>query len=254
MILSVKCRPDPFAVVIVAVLLFGLSGFGREIRLPEDAPLAGQVVIADWFYKQEGDELVPREFQAWPGKGGMRSADWFDGRIKANRGDVIVLAPGLYKADLWVFTPGLTITTEAAAEALGEIWGTVEIDADNVTLDRIAVVGPRKEDSSGHGIEVNREVVNRVAIRNCRIEENEWMGIHIIGPRGEIGELRVEDCQILENGSFGIEAQSVKRLVITGCTITANSEGLHIGSYVETVEMHDNVIAGNRDADVTRKE
>ena len=72
--------------------------------------------------------------------------------------------------------------------------------------------------------------------------------------RGAIGELRVENCQVLNNGSYGIEAQSVRKLVITGCTIAGNSEGVHVGSHVDQVEMHDNAISGNRVVDVYRKD
>ncbi|MCK4356881.1 right-handed parallel beta-helix repeat-containing protein, partial [Candidatus Bipolaricaulota bacterium] len=129
---------------------------------------------------------------------------------------------------------------------------TVEIDADGIILNRIAVTGPRKHYSSGHGIEVNREVVDRITIRNCLVEDNEWMGIHVIGPRGEIREFRVENCEVLNNGSFGIEAQGVENLIITGCTIAENHDNGDIGSNVSNVEMSDNVIYGNG-LDVYRK-
>jgi len=236
--------------------LIGLSVLSEEIHLPDGKPLSGTVLIAESFYEQirGEDELVPLEFQAWPGSSGFRDADWFNMRIEAHPGDVLILSPGQYKADLWVFVSGITITTEPDVEEMAEIWGTVEIDADGIILDRIAVTGPRKHYSSGHGIEVNREVVNRITIRNCLVEDNEWMGIHVIGPRGEIREFRVEDCEVLNNASFGIEVQSVENLIITGCTITGNSEGVHIGSNVLNVEMSDNVISGNRLVDVYRKD
>ena len=234
--------------------LIGLSVLSEEIHLPDSTPLSGTVLIAESFYEQirGEDELVPLEFQAWPGSSGFRDADWFNMRIEAHPGDVLILSPGQYKADLWVFAPGITITTEPDAEEMAEIWGTVEIDADGIILNRIAVTGPRKHYSSGHGIEVNREVVDRITIRNCLVEDNEWMGIHVIGPRGEIREFRVENCEVLNNGSFGIEAQGVENLIITGCTVTGNKEGVHIGSNVSNVEMSDNVIYGNG-LDVYRK-
>lgn len=235
--------------------LIGLSVLSEEIHLPDSTPLSGTILIAESFYEQirGEDELVPLEFQAWPGSSGFRDADWFNMCIEAHPGDVLILSPGQYKADLWVFAPGITITTEPDAEEMAEIWGTVEIDADGIILDRIAVTGPRKHYSSGHGIEVNREVVDRITIRNCLVEDNEWMGIHVIGPRGEIREFRVEHCEVLNNGSFGIEVQGVENLIITGCTITGNSEGVHIGSNVLNVEMSDNVIYGNRLVDVYQK-
>ena len=233
--------------------LIGLSALSKEIHIPVDAPLAGTVLIAESFYEQvKGeDDPVPLQFEAWQ-NGVMRPSDWFDMRIEAHPGDVLILSPGQYKADLWVFAPGITITTEPDAEGMAEIWGTVEIDADGIILERIAVTGPRKNNSSGHGIEVNREVVDRITIRNCLVEDNEWMGIHVIGPRGEIREFRVENCAVLNNGSFGIEVQGVENLIITGCTVTGNSEGVHIGSNISNVEMSDNVIYGNG-LDVYRK-
>ena len=241
---------------IVGCIFASLIALSEEIYLPGSTPLSGTVLIAESFYEQirGEDELVPLEFQAWPGSSGFRDADWFNVRIEAHPGDVFVLSPGQYKADLWIFTPGITITTEPDEEGMAEIWGTVEIDADGIILDRIAVTGPRKHYSSGHGIEVNREVVDRITIRNCLVEDNEWMGIHVIGPRGEIREFRVENWEVLNNRSFGIEVQSVKNLIITGCTITGNSEGVHIGSNVLNVEMSDNVIYGNHLVDVYRKD
>jgi len=242
-----------FVFVVVTCLSTYPLASAETIYLPSEIPLTGRVIIAESFYETVEDVLVPLQFQVWPGSHGTRDADWFDVRIEAHPGDLIILSAGTYPIALWVFAPGIKITTEEDAEEQAIIHGTVEIDADRVTLDRIAVVGARMYGLSGHGIEVNREVVNQITIRNCRVEGNEWMGIHVIGPRGEITELRIEDCQVLNNGSFGIEAQSVVNLIITGCTITGNSEGVHIGSYVISVEMHDNTIAQNRFADVFTK-
>jgi len=243
-----------FVFVVVTCLSTYPLVSAETIYLPGEVTLSGTILVAEAFYETVEDVLVPLQFQVWPGSHGMRDAEWFDVRIEAHPGDVIILSAGTYPIALWVFAPGIKITTEEDAEEQAIIHGTVEIDADRVTLDRIAVVGARMYSLSGHGIEVNREVVNQITIRNCRVEGNEWMGIHVIGPRGEITELRIEDCQVLNNGSFGIEAQSVVNLIITGCTITGNSEGVHIGSYVISVEMHDNIIAQNRFADVYRKE
>ena len=248
-----------FHIVLVGIAcaLAAVAGYGKEIHIPEEVQVFGQVIIAETgtlYEKGRDGQLVPRQFPAWPGDHGWRSADWFDVRIEADRGDVVVLDPSLHKFDLWVFAPAITITTQPNAETTAEIWGTVEIDADAVILDGIAVTGPRKDNSSGHGIEVNREMIDQVTIRNCRVEGNEWMGIHVIGPRGAIAEMRVENCFVADNGSFGIEAQAVRSLVIIGCTVTGNSEGVHIGSNVDAVEMCDNVITGNRDAEVFRKE
>ena len=183
--------------------LTGLSVLSEEIHLPDSTPLSGTVLIAESFYEQvKGeDDPVPLQFEAWQ-NGVMRPSDWFDVRIEAHPGDVIFLSPGQYKADLWVFVRGITITTEPDEEEMAEIWGTVEIDADGIILDRIAVTAPRKNNSSGHGIEV----------------------------------------------------QSVENFIIAGCTVTGNSEGVHIGSYVIHVEMNDNVIYGNRIVDVYRKD
>jgi nitrous oxidase accessory protein NosD len=235
--------------------LIGLSALSEEIHLPDSTPLSGTVLIAESFYEQvKGeDDPVPIQFEAWQ-NGVMRPSDWFDVRIEAHPGDVIILASRLYTADLWVFVSGITITTEPDEEEMAEIWGTVEIDADGIILDRIAVTGSRKNNSSGHGIEVNREVVDRITIRNCLVEDNEWMGIHVIGPRGEIREFRVENCEVLNNGSFGIEVQGIENLTITGCTVTGNSEGVHIGSNVLNIEMSDNAIYGNRLVDVYQKD
>ena len=239
---------NPRKAVILLLLLAGcagtvIAGWAREIHIPSEVVLTGHVVIADWFQREEYGKMVTREFQAWPGDRGWKSADWFDVRIEAQPGDVIVLAPGIHKADVWIYTPYLTVTTDPDEESLAELWGTLEIDADAVTLDRIAVVGGRKEGSSGHGIEINREFVNRITIRDCRSENNEWTGIHLIGPRGEIQELRVERCQIIGNGLDGLDAQSVRHLVLADCRIIGNGGnnpvgvGVRVGSDMGAVDI-----------------
>ena len=245
----------------LGLILGGAAALAAEIHLPGDTNLHGNVLIAEQFYKTEvvhGKQVqVPLPYRVWPGKNGMRDSDYFDVRIEAHPGDVIMLTAGTHKFDVWIYTPGITITTDPATAGMADIWGTVEVDADNVTLDGIAVTGPRKTErglSSGHGIELNREHVNKITIRNCLVKENEWMGIHVIGVRGEIEELRVEDSKIVDNGSFGIECQTVKNLVVTGCTITGNLEGVHIGSYVDNVILENNTITGNRKVDVYRKQ
>jgi hypothetical protein len=238
-------------ILIGLTLLVPVATLAREIHLPAEGALFGHVVIADWFTKIEKGVVVAREFQAWPGDRGWRSADWFDGRIEAHPGDVIVLSPGTYKVDIWVYTPNLTITTEPDEERLAEIWGTLEIDADRVTLDRIAVTGARKEGSSGHGIEINREFVNRMTLRDCRSENNEWTGVHLIGPRGEIQELCLERCQIAGNGLDGLDAQSIQHLVLTECQITGNGwnnpvgVGVRVGSYMGAVDVRECEISEN---------
>ncbi len=238
---------------IVVASVFGLLVLGAEIRIPADAPFTGTVLIAESFYKIVDNEKVPLEVAVWQGANGVRNTEWFDTRIEAHPGDVIVLAPGQYKADVWILAPQITVTTEAGTDEMADIWGTVEIDADGVTLAHIAVTGPRKDSSSGHGIEINRELVDTITIRDCRIEGNDWMGIHVIGPRGRISEMRIENCIVRDNKSFGIEAQSVDLLVITGCKITENDQGIHIGSNINSVVLEGNLITGNRSADVFRK-
>jgi len=247
--------------VLFLLSLVGVVTLGKEIRIPVDSPLSGQVVVAEWFYQNVGrDGLVPRQFEAWPGEVVVRSSDDFSVRIEAHPGDVIVLSAGQYVADLFVFTSNLTITTDPTAETRAQIWGTVEIDADGVVLERIAVVGPRKDASSGHGIEINRLFVRSILIRDVRVEDKDWTGIHIIGPRGEIDWLRVENCELVHNGLDGMDAQSVAHLVITGCTITDNGRsnqngvGVRIGSNVGSVVMTNNSIERNRLANVYRRE
>ena len=239
-------NPGKVLVIFLAIIGYaglGSTGWAREIHIPSEAVLTGHVVIADWFNKEEYGKVVAREFQAWPGDRGWKSADWFDVRIEARPGDVIVLAPGIHKADIWIYTPYLTVMTDPEGETLAEIWGTLEIDADAVTLDRIVVIGGRKEGSSGHGIEINREFVNRMTIRDCRSENNEWTGIHLIGPRGEIQELRVERCEITGNGLDGLDAQSIQHLVLADCRITGNGRnnpvgvGVRVGSYMGAVDI-----------------
>jgi hypothetical protein len=90
-------------VVFISSFLIGFSALPREVHLSDSTPLFGTVLIAESFYEQirGEDELVPLEFQAWPGSSGFRDADWFNVRIEAHPGDVLVLSPGQYKADLW---------------------------------------------------------------------------------------------------------------------------------------------------------
>jgi parallel beta-helix repeat protein len=240
--------------VVFLVGLLGVLGFANEIYLPALAPLSGTVLIAERFYEMVDDEPVPLPIAVWQGANGMRDTNWFDTRIEAHPGDRIIIAPGQYKVDIWIFTRDVTVTTEPDSAGIADIWGTVEVDADNVILDGIAVTGSRKNSSSGHGIEINRELLDTVTIRNCIIEGNEWMGIHVIGPRGVIDTMLIENCVVKNNSSFGIECQSTRDLVITGCTITGNQQGIHVGSNVSNVVLKDNTVTGNTEADIFRKE
>ncbi len=240
--------------VVVLIAVCGIGGLAAEIHLPAAAPLSGTVLIAESFTHMVEDEEVPNNLAVWQGANGMRTTAWFDTRIEAHPGDVIVIDPGQYKVDIWILTPRVTVTTDPNADGIADIWGTVEVDADGVILDHIAVTGPRKNMSSGHGIEVNREMLDTITIRNCLVEGNEWMGIHVIGPRGTISEMRVENCVIKNNASFGIECQGTENLIIIGCTITGNKQGIHVGSNVHHTDFQNNTVTGNSEADIFRKD
>ena len=243
-------------VILLLVLGNCLSVSGKEIRIPADAPLQSSVLIAERFEEWNGDEWVPLEFPAWPGDNGVRTSDWFAVHIEAHPGDVLILDPGEYTAQIWIFSPEITVMTAPGSDGLATILGTVEIDAGGVILERIGVTDSGNPRDSGHGIEIHREFVDSVTVRGCRSFENRWTGLHIVGARGRIRELRVEDCELGDNGMDGMDAITVDRLVIVGCTITGNGRdwsdgvGVRIGSSVLQIEMVDNVIEGNRYADV----
>ncbi len=230
----------------------------REIRLPDEAPVRGNVLVAEAFTKTVDGESVPTEFPAWPGSQGVKSSMWFSVRIEAHPGDVLVLAPGEYDAEIWIFTPDVTVCTDPAASGLAVIRGTIEVDADRVLLERLSVTASKDPTTSGHGIEVNRVYVRSITIRDCSSSENPWTGIHIIGAKGAIEELRVERCVLQNNGMDGMDSISVRRLVVMGCTITGNGwslstgVGIRVGRFVESLELVDNVVADNRYADVYR--
>ena len=237
-----------------------LGTHAETIYLPPAATLAGNVIIAEAFTERKGRETVPRAFSVWPGDRGVRDATWFDVRIEAHPGDILTLAPGSYDVQIWVFTDHVTLRTDPEANELAWVRGTIEIDADGVLIERIGVTNSTDSSGSGHGVEVHRDRVERLTIRSCRAEGNRWTGIHIIGATGAIQELRVEDCWLIGNGMDGMDASSMKSLVVAGCTITgngwdhANGVGVRIGYNVERVEMSDNLIEGNRFADVYRRE
>jgi len=249
-------RLFPPTLCVVLATVVASAGLGREIRIPAETPLQGSVLIAERFEEWNGDEWLPLAFPVWPGDDGMRTSDWFEVRIEAHSGDVLVLDPREYTAQIWIFASGITVMTEPEAGELATVLGTVEIDADDVTLERIGVTDSENPHDSGHGIEVNRELLDTVTIRGCRSSGNRWTGVHIVGARGRIRELRVEDCVLVDNGMDGMDAVTVDRLVITGCTITGNGWGLSTGvgvrilSSVLRIVMADNVIENNRFADV----
>ena len=140
-------------VVAFVVSTGAFAGLAREIRLPEEASLFGSVVIAERFVETVGrGEEIPVEFQVWPHDGGLRPATWFTTRIEAHPGDVITLAPGMYDAQIWIFTPGVTIRTDPESEDLAWIRGTVEIDADGILIERIGVTNSSDARDSGHGL------------------------------------------------------------------------------------------------------
>jgi len=236
------------------IAICGVIGLSVEIHLPAAAPLSGTVLIAESFMHMVEDAEVPNDLAVWQGANGMRTTSWFDTHIEAHPGDVIVIDPGQYKVDIWILTPGITVTTDPNVVEMADIWGTVEVDADGVILDHIAVTGSRKNMSSGHGIEVNRELLDIITIRNCLVEGNEWMGIHVIGPRGDIETMRIENCVVKNNKGFGIECQGTENLIITGCTITGNKQGIHVGSNVHHTDFENNVVTGNSEANIFRKD
>jgi len=238
------------AVIVCTAAVLGVCA---DVRIGN---ASGRVIVAPEFYRETRDGPVPLEFPAYPGERGIKSTDWFDTRIAAQPGDVIYLAGEVFDMALWVFTPNVVVTTAPGAGMRATIQGTLEIDADSVTVKGVNVVGPHahRYHSGGHGIEINRMFVDTVRIEDCRIERNDWMGIHVIGARGEIEEIRVVDCIVADNGSFGVEAQSVRRLIIESCTITGNREGVHAGSYVSELILIDNDITGNLEHNVWKKE
>lgn len=248
------------ALGVLAVLIAALSclSAAREIHLPAEAPLSGTVLIAEAFYETVGDEPVALEYLMWPQDWTTRNtSDAYDVHVEAHRGDTIVLSPGSYNADVWVFTPGVTITTDPTADDLAELWGTIEVVADRVTIERIAVVGDRKNNSSGHGIEVRAEAVDVIHVRGCRIEDNAWTGVHVISGTGnQLDELRVEDCIIRRNGMDGVDTYDVLKIVVSGCTISDNGwnfaggVGVRIFDVVEDVVLEASTITRNRSADV----
>ncbi|MDD5646813.1 MAG: right-handed parallel beta-helix repeat-containing protein [Candidatus Bipolaricaulis sp.] len=246
--------------VVVAALVALIAGFAeaREIRLPDEAPLVGNVLVAEAFTRTVAGEVEPIDYPAWPGSHGMKPSTWFTVRIEAHPGDVLVLATGDYDAEIWIFTPEVTVRTDPAATGYAVIRGTIEVDADRVTLERLSVTASLDPTSSGHGIEVNRDFVRSIAILDCSSSDNPWTGIHIIGAAGTIEELRVERCTLRNNGMDGMDSVSVRRLVVVGCTITANGwnlstgVGIRVGRLVESLELVDNVVTGNRYADVYR--
>nr|MBN1857820.1 hypothetical protein [Candidatus Bipolaricaulota bacterium] len=134
-------------VVLLLCAVVPATVAAREILIPGGSALEGNVAIAEWFYRPadaDGFE-EPRVFQVWPGDNGLREPDYFDTLILAAPGDVIVLAPGSYTADLWIYSPNITITTAgSSASGSGDsgataqdpasdqmvrasIWGTIEI-------------------------------------------------------------------------------------------------------------------------------
>ena len=243
--------------VVLCLASMVVGAVAREILIPEETTMQGDVAIAEWFYRTDVEgNTIARELQVWFREDGLREPDYFDTLILASPGDVIVLSPGSYTADLWIYSPGITITTAQDPDSdeivRASIWGTVEIDADRVVLDGIEVTGPRKHLSSGHGIVVNREVARLVTIRNCRSVDNDWTGIHMIGARGQMAEMRVENCELSGNGMDGLDAQNIDSVIITGCTVTGNGvAGLRINRYINNLVLENNIVTGNRAGDIT---
>lgn len=246
-------RSGGIALVLTALTIAAAwPAMCAEVRV---SGVAGRVIIAPEFYRETSEGPVALEFPAYPGAGGVKPADWFDARITAHPGDTILLEARTYDMALWVFTPDVRITTAPEAEGRAAIQGTLEIDADGVVIDGIDVIGPHahRYHSGGHGIEINRRYVRNVLIQDCRIERNDWMGVHVIGTGGTIETITIVNCLIADNGSYGVEAQSVSRLVIVGCTITGNNEGVHAGSQVGELVISDSQVHGNRTHDIWRK-
>lgn len=246
-------------VAVTILLVVGQLALAREIHVPLDVQLSGNVLIAEQFGEYSGDEWIPIEFPAWPGERGLRPSSWFSVLIEAHPGDVLILAPGAYECQLWIFTPQITVMTDPESAELAVVQGTIEIDADRVTLERIGVTDSSLSGTSGHGIEINGKLLDYVTIRQCRSSGNRWTGIHMIGTRGRIVEMRVESCELVDNGMDGMDANNIEHLIVTGCTITgngwdlSNGVGIRIGSNVQTAELDNNIVANNRSEDIYRR-
>ena len=247
-------------VVVTILLVAGQLALAREIHVPQDVQLSGSVLIAEQFVEYSNKEWIPIEFPAWPGERGLRPSSWFNVLIEAHPGDVLILAPGVYQAQLWIFAPQITVMTDPDYAELAVIQGTIEIDADRVVLERIAVTNSPLSSDSGHGIEINRDRLDYVTIRQCRSSGNRWTGIHMIGTSGRIVEMRVENCELVDNGMDGMDANWMNSLIVTDCTITgngwglANGVGIRIGSSVSMVELESNLVEDNRSEDIHRSE
>ena len=248
------------AILVAGTILLLVSqlALAREIHVPQDVQLSGSVLIAEQFAEHINNEWIPIEFPAWPGERGLRPSSWFNVLIEAHPGDVLILAPGMYEAQLWIFAPQITVMTDPEYEELAVVQGTIEIDADRVTLERIGVTNSSLPWDSGHGIEINHDRLDYVTIRQCRSYENRWTGIHMIGVSGRIVEMRVENCELADNGMDGMDANWMNSLIVTGCTITGNGwdfadgVGIRIGSNVQMVELENNIVMNNRSEDIYR--
>ena len=244
------------SLLLVGLLIVSGAVGAREIRLPQEGLLQGDVIIAPAFEERLGREMVEIEFQAWPGDKGVRAASWFTTRILAQPGDVIVIEPGTYEMQLWIFTDRVTLMTEPGTEEMAIVRGTVEVDADGVVLERIGVTNSSNETDSGHGIEVNGDIAKTITIRGCRSFGNRWTGIHMIGRTTMMREMRVIDCELVDNGMDGLDSKFMQLLYISGSTITgngwdlSNGVGVRVGSCVEDVVIENCVIENNRSADV----
>jgi len=143
----------------------------------------------------EKDVLVPLAFQAWPGKGGLRSADWFDVRIEAypyipdTDGDGFAdddeLVAGTHPNDPEDYpTAYCMVDLDFDQEIDDRMWlepsvccgiaNSVAIDIDsNVLIDaRLQIVQPRdvkKGDFDGDGAEDDYRYVIEYAFSNYRV-------------------------------------------------------------------------------------
>ena len=105
----------------------------------------------------------------------------------------------------------------------------------NVSASRTRVTRP----TAGTESRSTATIVRTITIRGCRSFENRWTGVHMIGRTTMMRELRVIDCELIDNGMDGLDSKFMELLYISGSTITgngwdfSNGVGVRVGSVVQ---------------------
>jgi len=170
-----------------------------------------------------------------------------DAALSAEDGDIILVDPGVYPADvtrwkqndlmIWAPEGRAHFKAEGAAESNKAIW---MIEGRNFTAENIEFSGARVRDRNGAGVRIHAN--GKVTLRNCYFHDNEN------GVLGDADEILIDRCVFDRNGSTGSGDAEGHNLYVWGTSVTIQNSYIHrgLGGHDVKTRGETNTILANR--------